>query len=561
MFKTNLKKNFAIALALATLPINTVFAQSTEIQCIPTVEGKKVTCSVTLPEVKGNGAVIMITAKGDADIQAADVYAMDLITETNPQPLIFVMPDSATGDINEQYSVIIRNGNETEKTFDFYYVNPDIAEDVMSALRATVQADIETFLSGATDGVANTAGLAAMGVKTDILNSITTNRTLVWDLYYAKASEFAGMTDNELITHMNDSIISGALNETDANVATLMIELNKSFGGTEYKKMPIAQQHWINQYVTSNLPVSITKSAADIFETGNILYAFNKARYSDIDALVTKYGSKVGIAASTYYTVYQGFDSARKITAQEKIVTSLSSSPVNATTSLVSVFETAVAAANVVVQHQGGGSVSGGSSSSGGGGLAVNSTTEIVNPAKPFDDLTSVGWAEEAILALNKRNVIAGMGDKKFCPQEKVTREQMVKMILLAAGFSALDVKTNFTDVKPGAWYAPYVGHAVEKGIAVGMDDVTFGVGRNITRQDAAVMIDRAMKKISKNKQAIREYVPFSDETAIAPYAIESVKQLYVSGVVNGKGQQNFAPADTCTRAEAAKMIYDAFIK
>lgn len=561
MFKTNLKKNLAVALALATLPINTSFAQNVEIQCIPKVDGKNVTCSVTLPEVKGSGAVIMITAKGDTDIQEADVYAMDLITETNPEPFVFVMPDTATGDINEQYSVIIRNGSDAEKAFDFYYVNPGITANIVTALRGTAKADIETFISGATDGVANSAGLAALGVKTDILSSITANRTLVWDLYYAKETAFVGMQDAELISHMNDSIIGGALNESGADAATLMTELDKGFAGTKYSKMPAVQKQWINQYVASNLPVSLTNTAADIFEAANILYSFNNARYSDIDELITNYGAKVGISASSYYAVYQGLDAARKTIAQENIVTALSTSPVNTATSLVSAFEAAVLAASKVVSHQGGGSGGGGSSSGGSGGLAVNSTTELSNPEKPFNDLTAVGWAEEAIVELNKINVISGMGDKKFCPQEKVTREQMVKMILLAAGFSALDVDTGFEDVKPGAWYAPYVGHAVKQGIAAGMDDVTFGIGRNITRQDAAVMIDRAMRKINKNKQVIREYTPFADEAEVAPYASEAVKQLYTLGIINGKESGSFAPVDTCTRAEAAKMIYDAFIK
>ena len=34
-----------------------------------------------------------------------------------------------------------------------------------------------------------------------------------------------------------------------------------------------------------------------------------------------------------------------------------------------------------------------------------------------------------------------------------------------------------------------------------------------------------------------------------------------MAGIVNGKDNNSFAPKDTCTRAEAAKMIYDAFIK
>jgi hypothetical protein len=137
----------------------------------------------------------------------------------------------------------------------------------------------------------------------------------------------------------------------------------------------------------------------------------------------------------------------------------------------------------------------------------------------------------------------------------------MVKMILLAAGFSASYVDTHFEDVAPDAWYAPYVGNALKHGIVAGIDDAHFGVGRNITRQDAAVMIDRAMKLINKTKDKAREYTEFADQSEIAEYANEAIENLYVAGVINGKENKLFDPKATCTRAEAAKMIYDALVK
>jgi len=136
----------------------------------------------------------------------------------------------------------------------------------------------------------------------------------------------------------------------------------------------------------------------------------------------------------------------------------------------------------------------------------------------------------------------------------------MVKMILLAAGFSVEEASTEFADVASGAWYEPYVANAVIKGIAVGMDSTTFGIGRSITRQDAAVMIYRTVGAVGRPMNAVRAYVPFADEAQIAAYAKDAVTVLYEAGIINGK-QDGFAPTETCTRAEAAKMIYDAFMK
>jgi len=571
-FDMFMKKSIATTLAFAAVQINTVFAQINEIQCTPVVNGKNIICNVKIPEIKGNGALLMIIAKGDTDIQPSDVYAIELITQNDPEPITFVMPDNASGDENQQYSVVIRNGTDAEESFDFCYVNPEIASQIIVGLKAAEKENIDTFMSGTTQGVLNTAGLASMGVHTDVYGGITANKGTVWDIYYSKSDSFQEMSDYEIVEWLNNGIICGALNEEGADFSELLYKLNLSFEDAEYANMADSQKQWINQYVSANLPIGLENTIENVFESANILYSFNNARYSDIDTLIANYGDKVGINASSYYATYQNFKHEKKTLTQEKMVVDLGKTPVNNISELTPVFETAVQSAKVSGNSgsSGGSGGSGGSSGSGSSanfgmsdksGVAINSTADILESSKPFNDLSSVKWAEEAIIELNERNVISGMGDGSFCPQESVTREQMVKMILLASGFSASYGDVNFKDVDPDKWYAPYVESAVKQGIAVGIDDMNFGVGRNITRQDASVMIDRAMKLINKSKDKVRQYTEFADQSEIAEYAVESIENLYTAGVINGKENQTFDPKATCTRAEAAKMIYDALVK
>ena len=65
-------------------------------------------------------------------------------------------------------------------------------------------------------------------------------------------------------------------------------------------------------------------------------------------------------------------------------------------------------------------------------------------------------------------------------------------MIVLASGF-ALEGAADFTDAASDGWYLPYLGTAVEKGIVGGLGDGRFGIGMNISRQDMAVMVKRAL--------------------------------------------------------------------
>ena len=48
----------------------------------------------------------------------------------------------------------------------------------------------------------------------------------------------------------------------------------------------------------------------------------------------------------------------------------------------------------------------------------------------------------------------------------------------------------------------------------------------------------------------------FLDESQIAPYALEDVYELANAGIISGMGDGLFAPLETATRAQAAKIIY-----
>ena len=50
-----------------------------------------------------------------------------------------------------------------------------------------------------------------------------------------------------------------------------------------------------------------------------------------------------------------------------------------------------------------------------------------------------------------------------------------------------------------------------------------------------------------------------ADGEEIADYAADAIKALFEAGIINGKGENQFEPQGSATRAEAAKIIYEAF--
>ena len=199
---------------------------------------------------------------------------------------------------------------------------------------------------------------------------------------------------------------------------------------------------------------------------------------------------------------------------------------------------------------------SGGGTTGGWGGSGTTNNGTSTPTAAPgtttgFTDLGDVEWAQEAINHLASLGIINGMGDGTFAPNDNVTREQFAKMIVMCMGYTVNESATSsFSDVVAGEWYAPYVAAAANNSLITGFEDGTFGVGQNITRQDMAVIIYRALGSPNPSSTG-----SFSDDAEIGDYARLAVYSLVEIGIINGMGDGTFAPQATATRAQAAQML------
>lgn len=172
-----------------------------------------------------------------------------------------------------------------------------------------------------------------------------------------------------------------------------------------------------------------------------------------------------------------------------------------------------------------------------------------------FDDLEGVEWAREPICKLAEMGVLRGKEYRLFYPNDNIMREEFVKMLTVAYKLNIENKTDKFTDVNADDWFMPYVAAALENGIVNGVSDDMFGTGQNITRQDLAVMAYNAALKngVEFNTEGVQK---FSDDDKISDYAKTAVYALKSQNIVNGIDGKNFAPQDTATRAEAAKILY-----
>lgn len=212
----------------------------------------------------------------------------------------------------------------------------------------------------------------------------------------------------------------------------------------------------------------------------------------------------------------------------------------------------------------GGGSGGGGSRGSSSAGQfitvdpAVNSMPDPSDTAEAyFRDMEGFEWADEAVTVLYENKIVSGKAQHVFDPSADVTRAEFVKMLVISLGLSVnTDYNDEFLDVYADDWYAPYVSAAKAQGIAEGSGGY-FSPSSKITREDMAVMLFRAKKMTaSENEKDI-----FYDSDEMSDYAKPSIFVLYEQGIMKGKGNGIFAPKASANRAEAAQVIYNAFLK
>ncbi|MFD0680627.1 MULTISPECIES: S-layer homology domain-containing protein [unclassified Paenibacillus] len=183
-----------------------------------------------------------------------------------------------------------------------------------------------------------------------------------------------------------------------------------------------------------------------------------------------------------------------------------------------------------------------------------NSIYAIVESGKTFADLNG-HWAKSDIDLLASKLVVDGTTATSFAPQSPITRAEFATLLTRALGLNEGN-STAYSDVSANDWYAGSVSAASKAGLVAGFEDGSFRPSANITREQMAVMVSRAIglagKKVDSDAKAL---AVFTDSKAINSWASSAVAQSVNAGIINGKSADAFMPNEHASRAEAAVML------
>ncbi|MEW6541137.1 MAG: S-layer homology domain-containing protein [Bacillota bacterium] len=190
----------------------------------------------------------------------------------------------------------------------------------------------------------------------------------------------------------------------------------------------------------------------------------------------------------------------------------------------------------------------------------------VFENVRTFSDL-AVHWATNDIHVLSTRYIVSGLPGGSFAPDRTVTRAEFAAMVVNAlefAGHKAQDaVAKTFTDIPSGAWYAQAVSTAAAAGLVGGYADGTFGPERSITREEAAVLTVRLLKRLGVEVPPAPESIleSYRDAGAVGAWARTTMAAAAQTGIIGGTPEGKLAPADRLTRAQAAVLLKRALAK
>ena len=165
-------------------------------------------------------------------------------------------------------------------------------------------------------------------------------------------------------------------------------------------------------------------------------------------------------------------------------------------------------------------------------------------------------WAKDNIDFVTSRVLITGTSSTTFDPNVAITRADFLMALGRLSGADVSSYKTSsFIDVMTSSPAMRYIEWAVQNKIVQGIGNSKFGPEMKITRQDIAIMMQNYTKATGYKLPVFNTAVTFSDNEKIASYAKAAVTVIQRAGIMQGTSSNTFNPEGSATRAEAATIL------
>lgn len=173
-----------------------------------------------------------------------------------------------------------------------------------------------------------------------------------------------------------------------------------------------------------------------------------------------------------------------------------------------------------------------------------------------YEDVKRSDWYQESIEYVTEKKLMNGMGDEKFNPNGSMTRGMLVT-VLYRMSRSTYAGKSEFIDVSEFEYYSTAVAWATENEIVKGVGNNSFAPDDEVTREQLITILYRYAKYTNRTVRIIKKsnISEFEDYIEISEYSLEAFEWGYGEKIISGRSNTTLNPKGTASRAEVATML------
>ena len=176
-----------------------------------------------------------------------------------------------------------------------------------------------------------------------------------------------------------------------------------------------------------------------------------------------------------------------------------------------------------------------------------------------FTDVPPQFWAYNSITKMTKEGFMSGYKNGTFKPNDPLSREEAASLFSKMIGEPpSIMLASSFTDITSDRWSSLAIESVARANIISGYGDKKYRPEQYMSRQEFAVVADKYLhyQGYRTEDPTALDNIHFSDQKFIAPWAQSSVRELALFGFINYSTTGLFNPEKYVTRSEAAEITY-----
>lgn len=198
--------------------------------------------------------------------------------------------------------------------------------------------------------------------------------------------------------------------------------------------------------------------------------------------------------------------------------------------------------------------------SSGGSGAKSKKQPQIkeYEVEKPiFTDVSANDWFYAVVMGVYDKGIMSGISDESFSPNTSVTRAMAIAVLWRMAGSPAAVSAADFTDVSADGGYFDALSWTSQNGLVSGYDNKKFGPNDCVTREQLVTILYRwaQLNGIDVSVGESTNILSHIDALEISEWAVPAFQWACGAGIIHGRDGGRLAPKSGATRAELAVMI------